>query len=140
MLESKWPSSSHGGRLRWAKLRNVLLAVAHFRQPIKRRHKSGSVGSRGGQTVTVQNSCCSSGLCQSINPSVILSFEDGPTDAEQRPRPHSTLIRQLSWSGLSESSSHESLTGSLAKSSSLSSMQPPSHSKRPPRPRRAPAG
>lgn len=48
VLESKWPSTSQGGRLRWAKLRNVLLAVAQFRQPIKRRQKSGSVGSRGG--------------------------------------------------------------------------------------------
>uniref|UniRef100_A0A3P8PYH9 DENN/MADD domain containing 4B n=1 Tax=Astatotilapia calliptera TaxID=8154 RepID=A0A3P8PYH9_ASTCA len=50
VLESKWPSTNQGGRLRWAKLRNVLLAVAQFRQPIKRRQKSGSVGSRGGQT------------------------------------------------------------------------------------------
>lgn len=48
VLESKWPSTSQGGRLRWAKLRNALLAVAQFRQPIKRRQKSGSVGSRGG--------------------------------------------------------------------------------------------
>uniref|UniRef100_A0A8C3A8P1 DENN domain containing 4B n=1 Tax=Cyclopterus lumpus TaxID=8103 RepID=A0A8C3A8P1_CYCLU len=47
VLESKWPSTSQGGRLRWAKLRNVLLAVAQFRRPIKRRQKSGSVGSRG---------------------------------------------------------------------------------------------
>ncbi|KAJ0066412.1 hypothetical protein NL108_013045, partial [Boleophthalmus pectinirostris] len=50
VLESKWPSTNQGGRLLWAKLRNVLLAVAQFRQPIKRRHKSGSLGSRGGQT------------------------------------------------------------------------------------------
>uniref|UniRef100_A0A3B5N1R8 UDENN domain-containing protein n=1 Tax=Xiphophorus couchianus TaxID=32473 RepID=A0A3B5N1R8_9TELE len=47
VLECKWPSTNQGGRLRWAKLRNVLLAVAQFRQPIKRRRKSGSVGSRG---------------------------------------------------------------------------------------------
>uniref|UniRef100_A0A7N6FBE6 DENN/MADD domain containing 4B n=1 Tax=Anabas testudineus TaxID=64144 RepID=A0A7N6FBE6_ANATE len=46
VLESKWPSTSQGGRLRWAKLRNVLLAVAQFRQPIKRREKSGSVGTQ----------------------------------------------------------------------------------------------
>uniref|UniRef100_A0A671WJX0 DENN domain containing 4B n=1 Tax=Sparus aurata TaxID=8175 RepID=A0A671WJX0_SPAAU len=90
VLESKWPSTSQGGRLRWAKLRNVLLAVAQFRQPIKHRQKSGSVGSRGGQKM---------------------------------PRPHSNLIRQSSWSGLSESSSHESLTGSLVKSNSLNSMK-----------------
>ncbi|XP_060937993.1 DENN domain-containing protein 4B-like [Limanda limanda] len=95
VLESKWPSTSQGGRLRWAKLRNVLLAVAQFRQPIKRRQKSGSVGSRGEMTV----------------------------DADQRPRPHSNLIRQSSWSGLSESSSHESLTGPMVKSNSLNSMK-----------------
>ncbi|PWA16133.1 hypothetical protein CCH79_00020755, partial [Gambusia affinis] len=47
VLECKWPSTNQGGRLRWAKLRNVLLAVAQFRQPIKRQWKSGSVGSRG---------------------------------------------------------------------------------------------
>uniref|UniRef100_A0AAR2ISS7 DENN/MADD domain containing 4B n=1 Tax=Pygocentrus nattereri TaxID=42514 RepID=A0AAR2ISS7_PYGNA len=48
VLESKWPSTNQGGRLRWAKLRNVLLAVAHFRQPIKHRQKSDSVSSRQG--------------------------------------------------------------------------------------------
>uniref|UniRef100_A0A3P9CJS1 DENN domain containing 4B n=1 Tax=Maylandia zebra TaxID=106582 RepID=A0A3P9CJS1_9CICH len=85
VLESKWPSTNQGGRLRWAKLRNVLLAVAQFRQPIKRRQKSGSF--------------------------------------DRRPRPHSSLIRQSSWSGLSESSSHESLTGLLVKSNSLSKVK-----------------
>uniref|UniRef100_A0A6Q2WSK8 DENN/MADD domain containing 4B n=1 Tax=Esox lucius TaxID=8010 RepID=A0A6Q2WSK8_ESOLU len=49
VLESKWPSTNQGGRLRWAKLRNVLMAVAQFRQPIRQRQKSGSVGSRTGQ-------------------------------------------------------------------------------------------
>uniref|UniRef100_A0A673A9L5 DENN/MADD domain containing 4B n=1 Tax=Sphaeramia orbicularis TaxID=375764 RepID=A0A673A9L5_9TELE len=52
VLESKWPSTNQGGRLRWAKLRNVLLAVAQFRQPIRQRQKSGSVGSRGGQSLS----------------------------------------------------------------------------------------
>ncbi|XP_063736076.1 DENN domain-containing protein 4B-like isoform X1 [Eleginops maclovinus] len=92
VLESKWPSTNQGGRLRWAKLRNVLLAVAQFRQPIRRRQKNGSVGSHGEEVMS---------------------------------RPHSTLIRQSSWSGLSDSSSHESLTGGLVKSSSLSSMKTP---------------
>uniref|UniRef100_A0A4W5MWS8 DENN domain containing 4B n=1 Tax=Hucho hucho TaxID=62062 RepID=A0A4W5MWS8_9TELE len=87
VLESKWPSTNQGGRLRWAKLRNVLMAVAQFRQPIRQRQKSGSVGSN------------------------------------QRSRPQSNLIRQSSWSGLSESSSHESLTGSMVKSNSLNSMR-----------------
>lgn len=56
-------------------------------------------------------------------------FTETAADSEQRPRPHSALIRQSSWSGLSESSSHESLSGSLVKSSSLSSMRTPSDSK-----------
>ncbi|XP_063054729.1 DENN domain-containing protein 4B-like isoform X2 [Engraulis encrasicolus] len=92
VLESKWPSTSQGGRLRWAKLRNVIMAVAQFRQPIKHRQKSDSVSSRS---------------------DVILS----------KPRPYSALVRQNSWSGLSESSSHESLTSLLTKSNSLSSMR-----------------
>ncbi|XP_061552933.1 DENN domain-containing protein 4B-like isoform X4 [Phycodurus eques] len=51
---------------------------------------------------------------------------DGRAVTEERgPRPRPPLIRQASWSGLSESSSHESLTGSLAKSSSLSSIKTP---------------
>ncbi|XP_040923572.2 DENN domain-containing protein 4B-like isoform X1 [Betta splendens] len=95
VLESKWPSTNQGGRLRWAKLRNVLLAVAQFRQPIKRRPQSGSVGLRAEVMV----------------------------EPDQRLRPHSTLIRQSSWSGLSESSSHESLSILLVKSNSLSSMK-----------------
>uniref|UniRef100_A0A8C5G5R9 DENN/MADD domain containing 4B n=1 Tax=Gouania willdenowi TaxID=441366 RepID=A0A8C5G5R9_GOUWI len=74
ILESKWPSTNQGGRLRWAKLRNVLLAVAQFRQPIKRRQKSDSVGSQGGERPTIRNdvadqfvlmSSCS--LCRGCN-------------------------------------------------------------------------
>ncbi|XP_011471653.1 DENN domain-containing protein 4B isoform X1 [Oryzias latipes] len=110
ILESKWPSTSQGGRLRWAKLRNVLLAVAQFRQPIRAREKSGSGGSRGGQA-------CS----------------DSVVAEDLRLRPHSALIRQSSWSGLSESSSHESLSGPLVKSSSLSSMRPPADKTKPSR-------
>ncbi|XP_067303833.1 DENN domain-containing protein 4B-like [Pseudorasbora parva] len=87
VLESKWPSTNQGGRLRWAKLRNVVLAVAQFRQPIKEQHRSASLGSRA--------------------------------EALSKPRPYSALIRQASWSGLSDSSSHES----LSKSNSLSSVQ-----------------
>uniref|UniRef100_A0A1A7Y976 DENN/MADD domain containing 4B n=1 Tax=Iconisemion striatum TaxID=60296 RepID=A0A1A7Y976_9TELE len=101
VLESKWPSTNQGGRLRWAKLRNVVLAVAQFRQPIRRRQKSDSTSSRGAMM-----------------------------EPDLKPRPHSTLIRQSSWSGLSDSSSHESLSGSLVKSSSLSSMKTPGNGTR----------
>ncbi|XP_013889825.1 DENN domain-containing protein 4B isoform X2 [Austrofundulus limnaeus] len=95
VLESKWPSTNQGGRLRWVKLRNVLLAVAQFRRPIRRRQKSDSLGSRG----------------------------EAGVEPDQKLLPHLALIRQSSWSGLSESSSHESLSGPLVKSSSLSSMK-----------------
>uniref|UniRef100_A0A672MX24 DENN domain containing 4B n=1 Tax=Sinocyclocheilus grahami TaxID=75366 RepID=A0A672MX24_SINGR len=90
VLESKWPSTNQGGRLRWAKLRNVVLAVAQFRQPIRQQQRSASFSTPAGQRCP--------------------------------PRPYSALIRQSSWSGLSESSSHESLI-SLAKSNSLSSLK-----------------
>ncbi|KAG8146921.1 hypothetical protein E2320_013995 [Naja naja] len=39
ILECKWPSSSQGGRLRWAKLRNVVLGAAQFRQPLRQRQR-----------------------------------------------------------------------------------------------------
>ncbi|TRY91750.1 hypothetical protein DNTS_026180 [Danionella cerebrum] len=96
VLESKWPSTNQGGRLRWAKLRNVLLAVAQFRQPIKRQQRSASFST--------------------------------PADVLMKPRPHSSLIRQSSWSGLSDASSHESLS-SLAKSNSFGSVNNSSKAK-----------
>ncbi|XP_066577543.1 DENN domain-containing protein 4B [Amia ocellicauda] len=96
VLESKWPSTSYGARLRWAKLRNVLLGVAQFRQPIKRRRQRGVLAGRRA---------------------------DHLLERPPKPHTHSNLIRQASWSGLSEGSSHESLTGPLVKSNSLSSMQ-----------------
>uniref|UniRef100_A0A8C5E4T6 DENN/MADD domain containing 4B n=1 Tax=Gouania willdenowi TaxID=441366 RepID=A0A8C5E4T6_GOUWI len=72
ILESKWPSTNQGGRLRWAKLRNVLLAVAQFRQPIKRRQKSDSVGSQGGERPTIRNDVADQfGLCVFNSPGLL---------------------------------------------------------------------
>ncbi|KAB1260896.1 DENN domain-containing protein 4B [Camelus dromedarius] len=39
VLESKWPSGTPGGRLRWAKLRNVVMGAAQFRQPLRERRQ-----------------------------------------------------------------------------------------------------
>lgn len=39
VLEGKWPSGTPGGRLRWAKLRNVVLGAAQFRQPLRERRQ-----------------------------------------------------------------------------------------------------
>lgn len=128
MLESKWPSTSQGARLRWAKLRNVLLAVAQFRQPI-RRQKSGSVGSRGGLQRTASTVTLQLLPATTTQKCFLFLFQEAMMDVAQKPRPHSTLIRQSSWSGLSESSSHESLTGPLVKSSSLNSMKAAADSK-----------
>nr|XP_031362731.1 DENN domain-containing protein 4B [Lonchura striata domestica] len=41
VLESKWPAGTQGGRLRWAKLRNVVLGAAQFRQPLRQRQRRG---------------------------------------------------------------------------------------------------
>lgn len=120
MLESKWPSTSHGGRLRWARLRNVLLAVAQFRQPLKRLQKSGSLGS-GGRRVWGEGPSAGG---RSFRQRALVLVEG--VDGERRPR--SSLVRQSSWGGLSDGSSHESLTGPLVKSSSLDSVKTPAHS------------
>ncbi|XP_057690391.1 DENN domain-containing protein 4B-like isoform X2 [Corythoichthys intestinalis] len=98
VLESKWPSTHRGGRLLWAKLRNAVLAVALFRQPIKLR---------------------GDGPCRNAAKRLT---GDSPSAVAL---PRLSLIRQASWSGLSQSSSHDSLTGSLAKSGSLGSIEAP---------------
>ncbi|XP_068519371.1 DENN domain-containing protein 4B isoform X2 [Anas acuta] len=43
VLESKWPASTQGGRLRWAKLRNVVLGAAQFRQPLRQRQRQAEL-------------------------------------------------------------------------------------------------
>ncbi|XP_053822683.1 DENN domain-containing protein 4B isoform X2 [Vidua chalybeata] len=44
VLESKWPAGTQGGRLRWAKLRNVVLGAAQFRQPLRQRERRSAGG------------------------------------------------------------------------------------------------
>ncbi|XP_057898967.1 LOW QUALITY PROTEIN: DENN domain-containing protein 4B [Melospiza georgiana] len=44
VLESKWPAGTQGGRLRWAKLRNVVLGAAQFRQPLRQRQRQRAAG------------------------------------------------------------------------------------------------
>ncbi|KAH9487854.1 C-myc promoter-binding protein [Bulinus truncatus] len=40
MLEAKWPSPQSKGRLRWLRIRNVIIGVAQFRRAIRRRSLS----------------------------------------------------------------------------------------------------
>ncbi|CAH2327420.1 DENN domain-containing 4B isoform X2 [Pelobates cultripes] len=109
VLESKWPSASQSGRLRWTKLRNVVLGAAQFRQPIKHRHKDF-----GSQTLQMDT-------------------EDNPLN-----RPHDTrkqksstsdlpprlgLLRHTTWGGRTFKDSGEDSPGKLVKSWSVSGTQ-----------------
>ncbi|XP_075032446.1 DENN domain-containing protein 4B isoform X2 [Calonectris borealis] len=49
VLESKWPAGTQGGRLRWAKLRNVVLGAAQFRQPLRQRERRAAAAPPGGR-------------------------------------------------------------------------------------------
>uniref|UniRef100_A0A8C3N5Y1 Uncharacterized protein n=1 Tax=Geospiza parvula TaxID=87175 RepID=A0A8C3N5Y1_GEOPR len=49
VLESKWPAGTQGGRLRWAKLRNVVLGAAQFRQPLRQRQRQRAAGDPPGE-------------------------------------------------------------------------------------------
>ncbi|XP_041259956.1 DENN domain-containing protein 4B [Onychostruthus taczanowskii] len=49
VLESKWPAGTQGGRLRWAKLRNVVLGAAQFRQPLRQRQRRRAAGDPPGE-------------------------------------------------------------------------------------------
>uniref|UniRef100_A0ABM5F396 DENN domain-containing protein 4B isoform X2 n=1 Tax=Pogona vitticeps TaxID=103695 RepID=A0ABM5F396_9SAUR len=93
ILECKWPSTTQGGRLRWAKLRNVVLGAAQFRQPLRQRQREAEL--------------------QSIS-----TRSEGRGSETASARSRSGLHRQTTWSGGSLS---ESLpTTSLVKSGSLS--------------------
>ncbi|XP_034865524.1 DENN domain-containing protein 4B isoform X3 [Mirounga leonina] len=96
VLESKWLSGTPGGRLRWAKLRNVVLGAAQFRQPLRERR-------RRRQQVAVQ--------------------EAGSGQTEpclERRSPTRPLQRQTTWAGRSFRDP-ASPTGRLVKSGSLGS-------------------
>ncbi|XP_074422568.1 DENN domain-containing protein 4B isoform X2 [Larus michahellis] len=92
VLESKWPAGTQGGRLRWAKLRNVVLGAAQFRQPLRQRERraaaapSGKVGmgGAGGASVTP--------LTAPLSP---------PAGGRAPPAPRPSLQRQTTWAGRS---------------------------------------
>ncbi|XP_027945910.1 DENN domain-containing protein 4B isoform X4 [Eumetopias jubatus] len=96
VLESKWLSGTPGGRLRWAKLRNVVLGAAQFRQPLRERRRQR-------QQAAVQ--------------------EAGSGQTEpclERRSPTRPLQRQTTWAGRSFRDP-ASPTGRLVKSGSLGS-------------------
>ncbi|NWX68170.1 DEN4B protein, partial [Alca torda] len=92
VLESKWPAGTQGGRLRWAKLRNVVLGAAQFRQPLRQRERRAAaaprgkvgMGGAGGAAVTLLTA-----------PSSL------PTGGRAPPAPRPSLQRQTTWAGRS---------------------------------------
>ncbi|KAM8920742.1 DENN domain-containing protein 4B isoform 2-T2 [Pelodytes ibericus] len=103
VLESKWPSSSQSGRLRWAKLRNVVLGAAQFRQPLRqRRSDSGSY------------------TLHSKAPPQIRSHEHRKQKSSKSDLPpRLSLLRQTTWGGSSFKDSEETSPGKLMKSWSV---------------------
>ncbi|XP_073420735.1 DENN domain-containing protein 4B [Dendrobates tinctorius] len=102
VLESKWPSSSQSGRLRWAKLRNVVLGAAQFRQPLRQRSPGSKIPppsedlSKSRSRDTWTNSSCSGDL-----------------------PPRLSLLRQTTWSGHPSRGPEGFTTGKLVKSWSV---------------------
>ncbi|XP_044942840.1 DENN domain-containing protein 4B isoform X3 [Mustela putorius furo] len=97
VLESKWLSGTPGGRLRWAKLRNVVLGAAQFRQPLRERRR------RREQEAAAQEA------------------GSGRTEpCLERPSPTRPLQRQTTWAGRSFRDP-ASPAGRLVKSGSLGS-------------------
>ncbi|XP_030042943.1 DENN domain-containing protein 4B isoform X2 [Microcaecilia unicolor] len=101
VLESKWPSSTQGGRLRWAKLRNVVLGAAQFRQPLKERQQQ-EASRIGQQTPSLR------GHGQRAKGS--------PGEIQDTSR----LCRQATWASRSMRESRERFQGKLVKSRSMS--------------------
>ncbi|XP_045401096.1 DENN domain-containing protein 4B isoform X2 [Lemur catta] len=106
VLESKWPSGTPGGRLRWAKLRNVVLGAAQFRQPLRERRQQQQQQQQ-----------------QQQEEEVSAHQEAGSSQPEsylERPSPSRPLQRQTTWAGRSLRDP-ASPTGRLVKSGSLGS-------------------
>ncbi|XP_073493462.1 DENN domain-containing protein 4B [Phyllobates terribilis] len=103
VLESKWPSSSQSGRLRWAKLRNVVMGAAQFRQPLRHRPLGSKTPppsedlSKNRSRDTWTHSSCSG---------------DHP--------PRLSLLRQTTWAGHPSRGPEGSPMGKLVKSWSVS--------------------
>ncbi|XP_060057447.1 DENN domain-containing protein 4B isoform X2 [Erinaceus europaeus] len=102
VLESKWPSGTPGGRLHWAKLRNVVLGAAQFRQPLRERRQQ-------------QQNQEQEEEAQEARGSQTEPYLEGPS-------PTRPLQRQTTWAGRSLRDSSLP-TGRLVKSGSLGSAQ-----------------
>ncbi|XP_067583966.1 DENN domain-containing protein 4B isoform X4 [Pseudorca crassidens] len=104
VLEGKWPSGTPGGRLRWAKLRNVVLGAAQFRQPLRERRQRWQRQKQEEEAETAAQ-------------------EAGGSQTEpylERPSPTRPLQRQTTWAGRSLRDP-ASPAGRLVKSGSLGS-------------------
>ncbi|XP_075464148.1 DENN domain-containing protein 4B isoform X1 [Ascaphus truei] len=113
VLESKWPSSTQGGRLRWAKLRNVVLGAAQFRQPLKQRRKQlGPLALRPESVEPLTNR--SQELRRKTSP---------PSDLP----PRLNLPRQTTWAGCTLRDTEDSPPGKLVKSWSVSCTHSDNH-------------
>ncbi|KAB1260895.1 DENN domain-containing protein 4B [Camelus dromedarius] len=105
VLESKWPSGTPGGRLRWAKLRNVVMGAAQFRQPLRERRQRRQQPKQEEEEETAAQR------------------EAGSSQTEPylgRLSPTPPLQRQTTWAGRSLRDP-ASPTGRLVKSGSLGS-------------------
>ncbi|XP_047560106.1 DENN domain-containing protein 4B isoform X2 [Lutra lutra] len=100
VLESKWLSGTPGGRLRWAKLRNVVLGAAQFRQPLRERRRRQQEQEQEAAAQEAGSGRTVPGL--------------------ERPSPTRPLQRQTTWAGRSFRDL-ASPAGRLVKSGSLGS-------------------
>nr|XP_023409759.1 DENN domain-containing protein 4B isoform X5 [Loxodonta africana] len=110
VLESKWPSGTPGGRLRWAKLRNVVLGAAQFRQPLRERRRQQQQQQQHQQQQQQQAAGHQEAGSSQTDPHL------------EHPSPTRPLQRQTTWAGRSLRDP-ASLMGRLVKSSSLGSAQ-----------------
>uniref|UniRef100_A0A6I8P739 DENN domain containing 4B n=1 Tax=Ornithorhynchus anatinus TaxID=9258 RepID=A0A6I8P739_ORNAN len=96
VLESRWPAGTAGGRLRWAKLRHVVLGTAQFRHGLRERQRRAQRAAGRPRP------------------------ERPRDDPPERPPPIRPLQRQTTWAGRSLRDLARS-PGRLVKSSSLGS-------------------
>uniref|UniRef100_A0A6I8PA50 DENN domain containing 4B n=1 Tax=Ornithorhynchus anatinus TaxID=9258 RepID=A0A6I8PA50_ORNAN len=128
VLESRWPAGTAGGRLRWAKLRHVVLGTAQFRHGLRERQRRaqraagrprpGERGRREGGRGARAGRGTEGGAGPTVRPP--RPAERPRDDPPERPPPIRPLQRQTTWAGRSLRDLARS-PGRLVKSSSLGS-------------------
>ncbi|XP_059175124.1 C-myc promoter-binding protein-like isoform X1 [Physella acuta] len=101
MLEAKWPSPQSKGRLRWLKIRNVIIGVAQFRRAIRRRSIS-IYSNSGSEFDQISHTSVDSYLGESKGDKMQPTQDGGPASDDLNTKCTASLEERMSTGGVSD--------------------------------------